>query len=1391
MSNGTNRVLLLIVLLIAFSLRVYGIGWDSGFYAHPDERHIIDVTVNRVHLTLDLGKLLDADSSPLNPRRLENGVRLSYSYGTLLIYFLKAVSNLVAKVLGQQYAEFESIYVVARSISAIADTLTVLFIYLLALRLFGARTGIIAALLSAFSVIQIQFAHFYVAEPIMTLLLVISLWFAVSAIQDHKNYKFALSGLFLGFAIATKPSAAAFCPALLLLLAIRSLESRISGIFSSGESIASTLMLVARRLTYVLPATVLAWAIWEPYALLDFPTYAQNIVAESQIQRGIIDVPYTRQYIGTIPGWYHLTQYARWEVGIPLGIAVIFGLFWALFRTLRSGDSKYAVLLIWILPYTASILLLEAKWLRYMLPIHPVLLILASAVLSNYLLHSRFVTRISPEPGIFIALKRLIPYLAIFSVIVGTLLWALAFERIYTRPHVWVTASEWIYKHIPPGSTIGTEHWDDRLPLPVEGNSPSIYNYYTIAMYDDLPPDEKLQQIEDVLRNSDYIVLATNRLYKSIPMSPWRYAVATRYYQLLFSERLGFIKVAEFHSSPSLGAVPIDESSADDNVAVYDHPPVVIFKKERQLADWELRALFADSLLAPWNPSRHGKVDKPLMINPLTTLSSIGLPYYRGIINNSLISPIAWFFILELIGLLGWILLAQFAYAAQDSGWMLSKLLSIVIIALGAWLGTSLGLLTYPASLWVITIGFILFSLSFALVNSRSLVNILRSRIRRIVLLEGLFLLLFIVGLLMRIANPDLWHPIFGGEKPMELSFINAIQRSSNLPPYDPWFSGGYINYYYFGQWLAAVLMRLTFVGPAYGFNIAVAWIFAVTGTLAFTFGYEISKRFFGETFAQIVGFLSTLLMVVVGNLDGLVQLVQSFASGNLSNFLGNFDFWRSTRITGGNIIHEFPFFTFLYADLHAHMVAMPMALGLLILAAYYVFISARKSRLIVIILASMLGSVLIMTNPWDFPTYSGLFLLAVSIRALTSCTTLLTKLLRVAHDSLTFIILSVAFCVPFFVHFKSFYSSFGLVHESVPVTLILIQLGLFFAIVLSYALVTLLRDTHLRFTLLVALGAVIVGLSLNRLSLGLLLALFICSISCLWQSRNKQPLAIWLGLTSVGLAIWVLIEIFYLRDFLDGSTAYRMNTIFKFGLQSWILLALGCAGLLPVTYRSITKSSLRVSYLGVCLFLITSSLIYTVAGSYSRLSQRFPVPPSNAGLNGEAFLTTATLTNVSGQTLSFKYDYDAIQWLRKNIAKPDVLVEASIGPYRGFGSRISMFTGLPDVMGWDNHESQQRYPDQVFSRSRDVRNLYDTSSIKTALELILRYDIKYIYLGPVERLHEFDTGERYASQQGLEKFDRMVGPYLKLIYSNSAVKIYEVKPSWQWSEESLSKLEQ
>ncbi len=116
------------------------------------------------------------------------------------------------------------------------------------------------------------------------------------------------------------------------------------------------------------------------------------------------------------------------------------------------------------------------------------------------------------------------------------------------------------------------------------------------------------------------------------------------------------------------------------------------------------------------------------------------------------------------------------------------------------------------------------------------------------------------------------------------------------------------------------------------------------------------------------------------------------------------------------------------------------------------------------------------------------------------------------------------------------------------------------------------------------------------------------------------------------------------------------------------------------------------------------------------------------------------------------------------------------------------MFTGLPALVGWDNHEAQQRYPEQVAERHRDVRELYDSADPQRALELISRYGVRYIYVGPVERLHEFPaleeggTPQRYASSEGLRKFDGMVGTTLRVAYRNQGVTLYEVLPSWQWS---------
>ena len=208
----------------------------------------------------------------------------------------------------------------------------------------------------------------------------------------------------------------------------------------------------------------------------------------------------------------------------------------------------------------------------------------------------------------------------------------------------------------------------------------------------------------------------------------------------------------------------------------------------------------------------------------------------------------------------------------------------------------------------------------------------------------------------------------------MEFAYFNAVVRSTTLPPYDPWFSGGYLNYYYWGYFIPAGLVRLTGIVPSVAFNLAIPLFFALTVTGAYSLVYnlvegvrrsrapapsaEISPAGLSEADrwkARLVspvgaGLVAALFVCVIGNLDGLVQLLQGGWSVIFQGeaFPG-FDFWRSSRMLDVQErfdpsplvfwlpdrvpgvsdvsfhITEFPFFTFLFGDLHAHMIVIPI----------------------------------------------------------------------------------------------------------------------------------------------------------------------------------------------------------------------------------------------------------------------------------------------------------------------------------------------------------------------------------------------------------------------------------------------------------------------------------
>ncbi len=1047
----------------------------------------------------------------------------------------------------------------------------------------------------------------------------------------------------------------------------------------------------------------------------------------------------------------------------------------------------------------------------------------------------------------------------------GAVLYAVAFVSIYSRPHTAVTASEWINNNVPLGARIinGGSFWDERVP------DLGRYHVWTFPAYELDSETTKIPELVEQLASSDYLVFYSNRAYGSVARLPDRYPHSAAFYRELFAGRLGYRLERAFTSYPSLAGVSLRDDPygraglsapplagtdaddgqpggavisldyADENVIGYDHPQVLVFRNVQRFSVEDLRERIDASESAPGATA-------PLMLPPDALASQRSGGTWSQVFDRdgwpARAPGLAWLLVIELICLAAFPLTWWLMRSLPDRGILLARVVGLLLVSWVAWLLVSAGVLQFSAG--TIWLSLLIVAIPSGLVlwrQWRQMLDWLRRRWRLVVTAEALFLLAYLGFLLIRAANPDLWHPWRGGEKPMELAYFTAVARSTVLPPYDPWFSGGYLNYYYWGYFILSVPMRLTGIPPATAFNVAVPLLFALTATGVGSLVYNlvaaaggsagagrepVAPRGFSRLLrwapggALMAGVAAAIIATVAGNLDGVVQLAQLAKSRweGVVVTLANFDFWRSSRaipvlddfepskltpwidrrdwVETGFHITEFPFFTFLFADLHAHMMTMPFAvLGLALGLNLLLGLARRRVWLDpwAWICAAGLGLAvgsLWAINSWEYPAYALLMVGICAAAAWMAPGSVRTRLcFGGALVALALAVSYVAFW-PFHAQTETFGTGIEATRWRTPLVNFLLIHALLVLGAAALLTATLPRASaplvnrlrgggrlpahHQWILALVGLGIALTlylgaagyltaGLLTIALSLtgwALLAAVFAA------ESPHRRSDVMALGMLALALAVGIGVEI--LR--VEGDIA-RMNTVFKYYLVAWLLYAAVAGYGFWRCWSSSggnpprLKRGVRMVSAGAVAIIAVGVLAYPALATPVRINDRFGETPLT--LNGAAWMPEAV--HWERETpITLRWDADAIRWLQDNVAGAPVVLEAHGDQYRWNG-RISVYTGLPTVLGWPWHQTQQRNdPDAVRARASDISRMYNNPDRAETQSLLAEYGVAYIVVGDLERI--------YYRSEGIAKFDAMAADgVLELVFANQGTSIYEV----------------
>jgi YYY domain-containing protein len=537
-------------------------------------------------------------------------------------------------------------------------------------------------------------------------------------------------------------------------------------------------------------------------------------------------------------------------------------------------------------------------------------------------------------------------------------------------------------------------------------------------------------------------------------------------------------------------------------------------------------------------------------------------------------------------------------------------------------------------------------------------------------------------------------------EKPMDFAVLSGLMTTARLPFPDPWLSGERFPYYHFGTYLFALPARAARVPSEYVYNLVAALLPALAALAGFG---AIRARRGGSALAVFGG----LLLVLGGTFDGARQLLSDRP-------LSDLDWWLSSRrVDNPRTITEWPLFTFRLGDLHPHAVTFPFLVTFLGLAG-------RISRVSGTLLDGVLLAAVVSANPWDLP--ASLLILGAGNLAERSFRPALIR-------SLVTLLPAALFLVPFARSAHPAFSGLSWWKEGTGAADAFLHFGVLAVIpALAFGVALVRSQTRADRALVLACAFPALALALVVLTKKPVFSLaagFAAGVFWLLlrETRPGEPappqgaLRAGLLLAASGAVLAAVPDVVLVSDSY-GESMRRMNTVFKCFMGAWPLLALSGALLLPLALatrhaRVLVRLAAAVALLG--------ALAHPLAAIVFRAKWNGPLD----GLDGLRWMTREA-----------PGDREAIFWLRTHAVEGAVLAEATGGAYSDYG-RIGAASGLPTVLGWENHESVWRGAGvfgETSARKKGLQSIYTSEDSEGVFNVLHHYKVRYVFVGSLEK---------------------------------------------------------